>query len=144
MSGEGLRSRAELSGSETILLVDDNVMFRELATLALRGYGYTVVEAADGEAALEAISQHRAPIHLVVTDVVMPNLDGHDLVRKLRGWYPNIRVLFMSGYSRGEAGVRDAVSATTDFIAKPFHVNQLVAAMRGLLDSRTTGMHWIP
>jgi CheY-like chemotaxis protein len=136
---ERLRTMAKLGGIETILLVDDNEMFRELATEALRGFGYTVIAAADGEDALEAIGRYLAPIHLVVTDVVMPNLDGHDLVRTLRGWYPNIRVLFMSGYAREESGVHDATNESTAFIAKPFHVNQLVTAMRALLDTRTSG-----
>lgn len=136
---ERLRYAAKLGGAETILLVDDNAMFRELAVLALQSYGYTVIAAADGEDALNAIGQHQAPIHLVVTDVIMPNLDGHDLVRKLRGWYPRIRVLFMSGYARDEAGVHEEGDEATDFIAKPFHVNQLAAAMRALLDVRVTG-----
>jgi two-component system, cell cycle sensor histidine kinase and response regulator CckA len=136
---ERLRTMAKLGGIETVLLVDDNEMFRELATEALRGFGYTVIAAADGEDALEAIGRYLAPIHLVVTDVVMPNLDGHDLVRTLRGWYPNIRVLFMSGYAREESGVHDATNESTAFIAKPFHVNQLVTAMRALLDTRTSG-----
>lgn len=138
---ERLQFAAELGGTETILLVDDNTMFRELATLALRSYGYTVIDAADGEEALVAIGRHLAPIHLVVTDVVMPNLDGHALVEALRGWYPTIRVLFMSGYARDEAGVRDAIDHATGFLVKPFHVNQLVAAMRALLDARPTGEH---
>jgi two-component system, cell cycle sensor histidine kinase and response regulator CckA len=136
---ERLRTTAKLGGIETILLVDDNEMFRELATEALRGYGYTVIAAADGEDALEAIGRYLAPIHLVVTDVVMPNLDGRDLVRTLRGWYPHIRVLFMSGYAQEDSGVQAAVDESTAFIAKPFHINQLVTAMRALLDTRATG-----
>jgi CheY-like chemotaxis protein len=131
----------EYFGSEAILFVDDNESFREMATTALRAYGYTVVEACDGEDALAEAGRYLAPIHLVVTDVVMPNLDGHDLVRTLRHWYPKIRVLFMSGYSRGEAGVRSQADASTAFIAKPFHVNQLAAAMRTLLDARLSGEH---
>jgi DNA-binding response OmpR family regulator len=131
----------EYFGSEAILFVDDNESFREMATTALRAYGYTVVGACDGEDALAEAGRYLAPIHLVVTDVVMPNLDGHDLVRTLRNWYPKIRVLFMSGYSRGEAGVRGQADASTAFIAKPFHVNQLAAAMRTLLDARLSGEH---
>ncbi|MEP6494374.1 MAG: response regulator [bacterium] len=125
----------EYRGAETVLLVDDNAMFREFGALALRSYGYTVIEAEDGEEAIAAIARFLAPVHLVVTDVIMPNLDGHDLVKTLRGWYPNIRVLFMSGYARGEAGVRDQADDATGFLAKPFQVNQLAAAMRGLLDT---------
>ncbi|HTE47550.1 MAG TPA: response regulator [Gemmatimonadaceae bacterium] len=138
--GDGKLSHVpEYRGTETILFVDDNAMFREFGALALRSYGYTVIEAADGEEAIAAIARFVAPIHLVVTDVIMPNLDGHDLVRTLRGWYPNIRVLFMSGYARGEAGVRDQADEATGFLAKPFHVNQLAATMRSLLDKRIRG-----
>jgi DNA-binding response OmpR family regulator len=135
------RLMPEYCGSEAILFVDDNAMFREMATFALRAYGYTVISACDGEDALAEAGRYLAPIHLVVTDVVMPNLDGRDLVKTLRNWYPKIRVLFMSGYSRGEAGVRDQSDAATGFIAKPFHVNQLAAAMRSLLNSRISGEH---
>lgn len=138
------RLMPEYFGSEAILFVDDNAMFREMATFALRAYGYTVICACDGEDALAEAGRYLAPIHLVVTDVVMPNLDGHDLVKTLRNWYPKIRVLFMSGYLRGEAGVRDQSDAATSFLAKPFHVNELAAAMRSLLDSRLTGEHRIP
>src|SRR5213593_3541151 len=73
---EHARLIPEYCGSETILVVDDNAMFRELLTLALRGYGYTVVDAANGDAALTEAGRFNAPIHLVLTDVVMPKADG--------------------------------------------------------------------
>ena len=133
--GSPLRLVPEHRGSETILLVDDNAMFRELAALALRSYGYTVIDAQNGEAAIVEVSRHNAPIDLVVTDVIMPQIDGRALVRAIRGVHPNIRVLFMSGYARAEAGIKDHADDATGFLAKPFHVNELAAAVRWLLDS---------
>lgn len=133
--GSPLRLIPEHRGNETILLVDDNAMFRELAALALRSYGYTVIDAQNAEAAIIEVSRHNVPIDLVVTDVIMPQIDGRALVRALRNVHPNIRVLFMSGYGRAEAGIRDQSDDATGFLAKPFHVNELAAAVRWLLDS---------
>jgi two-component system, cell cycle sensor histidine kinase and response regulator CckA len=133
--GDHVRLIQDLCGTETLLLVDDDAMFRELLIIALRAYGYTVVDGANGEDALRAAARFDAPIHLVLTDVVMPHADGRDLVGTLRGWYPGIRVLFMSGYARGEMAVRDVVDSDTDFIRKPFHLNTLVTRVRALLDA---------
>jgi DNA-binding NtrC family response regulator len=122
-------------GQETILLVDDNPIFRELLSLALRAYGYHVIDAAGGEDALAQAARHAAPIHLVVTDVVMPDLDGRELVGDLRRWYPHLRVIFMSGHPERAGSVQASEDERTVFMLKPFPMNRLVAAVRGLLDA---------
>ena len=122
-------------GNETILVVDDDIMSRELLAIAMRTYGYAVLEAVDGEDAITQIERYGAPIHLVITDIVMPNLGGVALSDMVRRWYPSSRVLFMSGYEHGEMAALARQDERTSFIAKPFHVKQLAAAVRRLLDA---------
>ena len=95
-----------LSGTETILLVEDETSVRDLVARTLRARGYRVITAINGNDAVEQAAKHAAPIHLVLTDVVMPEMSGRGLFDVLRGWYPTIRVLFMSGYARGEVTER--------------------------------------
>ena len=130
-----LRSAVDLRGSETILLVDDEPMSRELLSLATRTFGYTVIEATDGADAIAQIERHARPIHLMITDVVMPKMGGVALSVRLRRWYPGARVLFMSGYECDEVAALARRDARTSFIAKPFHVNELVTAIRRVLDA---------
>jgi two-component system, cell cycle sensor histidine kinase and response regulator CckA len=123
-------------GNETILLVDDESMLRDLLALALEQYGYNVLMAADGEDAIELADRYRAPIHLVLSDVVMPRLDGTRLCADLRRWYPGIGVLLMSGFADGELLALKLEGERTFFIRKPFSINELVAAVRAALDWR--------
>ena len=124
-----------LNGTEAILLVDDDAMVRDIVGRMLRRHGYTVIEACDGMDAINAAGKHDAPIHLVVTDVVMPELTGRQLFYYLRGWYPPLRILFMSGYTRGAIAVRELEDAATAFIAKPFTMDELAVKIRELLDN---------
>ncbi len=127
---------AEEQDSETILLVEDESALRHLVSRVLQDGGFRVLEACNGEDALDIAGRHAAPIHLVLTDVMMPHMTGAELFDTLRGWYPGLRVLFMSGYDVGvvEARVRDAPA--TAFIAKPFTMDELFVAIRRLLDER--------
>jgi PAS domain S-box-containing protein len=120
-----------LAGSETILLVEDEDAVRSLATLVLKKRGYTVVAAANGEEACRLASEHR--IDLLVTDVVMPRMNGKELASILRGRISNLRVVFMSGYT-GEAV---ALQATRDmlFLQKPFSPVGLATIVRQALDT---------
>src|SRR6185436_5581899 len=86
--------------SETILVVEDETAVRNIVVRSLRSRGYQVLEAKHGEDALLVAEKHNAPIHLVVTDVVMPNMNGTELFEHLRRWYPRMRVLFVSGYAK--------------------------------------------
>ena len=123
--------------NETILVVDDDPLVRSVVARMLTPQGFMVLEATDGEDAIVVASRHNAPIHLVLTDVVMPEMNGRDLFALLRGWYPPLRVLFMSGFTRGALAVRDLQSTNTGFIAKPFTVDALTREIRALLDTAT-------
>jgi len=118
------------SGSETIMLVEDEEMLRTLAERQLTRLGYTVVCAASGEEALERIARFEGEIDLVVTDVVMPGLTGQELARRLRRERPALRVLFMSG----SGTVRDESEAADELLAKPFSLETLGRAVRRELD----------
>jgi two-component system, cell cycle sensor histidine kinase and response regulator CckA len=95
-----------------------------------------VLIAKDGEDAIELADSYKAPIHLVLSDVVMPELDRCRLCADLRRWYPSIGVLLMSGFPDGEMAALDFEDELTFFIRKPFSTNELVAAARAALDWR--------
>ena len=125
----------QLTGNETVLVVEDEEPVRDVICRALRGYGYNVLEAKNGEDAITVAGRYGAPVHIVVSDVVMPEMDGRVLFEHLRGWYPHIRFLFISGYARGNLGAEQLGSPATQFLAKPFSMNTLVAEVRRLLDA---------
>ena len=126
----------EYTGNETVLLVDDEPMIRDFITFALVRYGYTVLVARDGEDAMEVANRYGAPIHLVLSDVVMPRLDGCSLCTDLRRWFPGIGILLMSGFPDGELAALDLEDELTFFIRKPFGIDELAAAVRAALDWR--------
>ncbi|MBI3628998.1 MAG: response regulator [Candidatus Rokubacteria bacterium] len=121
-------------GRETILLVEDERVVRALARDILLMSGYTVLEASHGKEALAVSERHKGPIDMMLTDVVMPNMNGRELYDRLAPLRPGLKVLYMSGYA--ESGiVRDgALEAGTAFIPKPFTVDALAAKVREVLD----------
>jgi two-component system cell cycle sensor histidine kinase/response regulator CckA len=121
-------------GTETILLVEDEGGIRELATDFLRGRGYMVLTAMDGNEALRIAEGHEDLIHLLVTDIVMPNVGGKELAQRLRQVRPQIRVLFMSGYPDHPALASADIGAQTTVLQKPFSLDMLAHKVRGLLD----------
>ena len=122
------------TGTETVLLVEDDDAVRALALNILRAVGYTVLEAHDGNEALGASERHKGPIHLLLTDVVMPGMGGRVLAGRLTGSHPGLKVLFMSGYA-DDAVVRHGVlEAEVAFLQKPFAVDGLVRKVRAALD----------
>lgn len=127
-----------LDGDETILLVEDDPMVRNIVGRSLRERGYEVIEAKNGADALLAAEHHARPIHLVVTDVVMPDMDGRELFDCIRRWYPKLAVLFISGYTRGAISTQQLEQDRTSFLAKPFELDVLGAEVRRLLDWRNT------
>lgn len=130
---------SELSGGEVVLVVEDEPNVRAPICRMLRHYGYFVLEANHGKEALQVMSDHHAPVHLVVTDIMMPEMDGAELVGLLRDWYPRMAVLFISGVS---PEVLDAERASTvrnaAFLAKPFELTELVRKAREVLDTEWT------
>jgi PAS domain S-box-containing protein len=121
-------------GTETILLVEDEELVRVLARDVLRGQGYTVIEARDGADAMGVALSHRGPIHLMITDVVMPNMGGQEAAVSLAPLLGDMKVLYMSGYS-DDAIVRHGVlSPGAQFLPKPFRLDALLRKVRDVLD----------
>ena len=124
-----------MSGTETILMVEDEEGVRSLVNLALLSGGYKVLKADDGEAALAICSSHEGPIHLLLTDVVMPQMSGPEVAGKVAALRPGIKVLFMSGYT-DDAVVRHGVlTQEMPFIQKPFTPFALRKKIREILGS---------
>jgi two-component system cell cycle sensor histidine kinase/response regulator CckA len=121
-------------GTETILLVEDEAVVRATVRRFLEAAGYTVLEASDGlEALAVAGDRPDTEIHILVTDVVMPRLKGHELAVRLRALRPRARVLFTSGHA-GQA-IADALPAGAAFLAKPFTPDALTRKVREVLDA---------
>ncbi len=127
----GARGR---SSGETVLLVEDEGVIRSNIAECLRQLGYTVREANSGEAALEACDEHAATIGLVLTDLVMPGMGGHELARELARRHPCMRMLCMSGYTQDNAARRDILVKGSPFLQKPFSVGELSDAVRQAID----------
>jgi two-component system cell cycle sensor histidine kinase/response regulator CckA len=122
------------SGTETILLAEDDKYVRQLAQLTLEAHGYQVLHADSGDAALQLAANHDGPIDLMVTDVVMPDFGGRELVEKLRAIRPGIAILYMSGYT-DDAVIRHGIEAATDaFLQKPFTPQSLAQKVREALE----------
>jgi CheY-like chemotaxis protein len=119
-------------GTETLLVVEDSQCVRAAIASSLRHHGYRILEAMDGGQALDIARQHQGRIDAVVSDVVMPGMNGRELVRRLREEGHRARMLLMSGYC-GEASAREQDDGI-DVIQKPFDPEQLVARLRTLLD----------
>jgi len=120
-------------GSETILLVEDAGPLREVAHRFLRQGGYTVIEAEDGAAALAAAREHTGPIHLLLTDVVMPGRSGPELAKELRTAYPNLPILYMSGYTDEALSHHGVLEEGIALLEKPFTRGALLRKLRELL-----------
>ncbi len=124
-----------LHGTETLLLVEDEEMVRILGTRILGSHGYLVLEAGDGEEALEVCKCHEGPIDLLVTDVVMPAMNGRELAQRLATVIPAAAVLFISGYTGGALVEQGVLQDGTNFLQKPFSPHRLVQKVREVLDA---------
>jgi two-component system cell cycle sensor histidine kinase/response regulator CckA len=124
-----------VGGMETILLVEDENSVRNLAARILRAKGYKVLEATTGEHALEVAWKHAGPIHLLLTDLVMPRMSGRELALSLTKVRTTVRVLFMSGYSE-ETVMRRVEDPDVSFLHKPFTPGVLAEKVRAVLDTR--------
>jgi len=124
------KPRVDLTGQGTILLVEDEEGLRSLNARGLRSRGYTVVEASNGIEALEALEERDGAIDLVVSDVVMPEMDGPTLLRKMRGKNPDLKIIFVSGYAEDAFAKSLEENEKFDFLAKPFALSALVAKVK--------------
>jgi two-component system cell cycle sensor histidine kinase/response regulator CckA len=121
-------------GTETLLLVEDEAAVRSSARRLLERHGYTVIEARHGADALRIIEAGDQAVDLVITDVVMPEMGGRELVERLRTRHPGVKVLFMSGYSERAVASDGVMPPGTGFVEKPFTIEQLTRRTRELLD----------
>jgi hypothetical protein len=131
---QGAPERHLEGGTETVLVAEDEDAIRELARRLLERNGYRVLTASNGPEALDVAAAYDGTIDLLLSDVVMPQMSGSDLADHMRASRPNIRVLFMSGYSHAILGDRHAV--TEHILEKPFSERELTARLRAVLDER--------
>ncbi len=125
----------EIKGTETILLVEDAENVREVIAESLTNYGYTILEAEDGEDALRKVMFHKGTIDLVLTDVVMPRMDGHIFVKRLKPILPDIKIVFMSGYTEDTLLKKGELNRDIEFVQKPFNLVDLARRIRKVLDN---------
>ncbi|KQC11800.1 MAG: hypothetical protein APR54_02735 [Candidatus Cloacimonas sp. SDB] len=123
------------SGNETILLTEDEESIREFVLDILEEYGYTILEAENGTEALEKAKNYKKNIHLLLSDVIMPSMNGQQLAEALKDVHPETKVMFMSGYTESTAIQKGILELKTGFLQKPFSANDLITKVRKILDS---------
>lgn len=121
----------DLTGGGNILLVEDEDAVRLFGSRALRNKGYRVIEASDGEEALDVLSDFDEAVDLIITDVVMPGMDGHTLVRLIKEKLPEIKVILISGYS--EEAIPGDIGADIHFLSKPFSLQDLAGKVKDVI-----------
>jgi CheY-like chemotaxis protein len=121
-------------GHETVLLAEDEESVRKFTRLTLETHGYTVLEGGCGAEALATAAAHGGPIHLLVTDVVMPGMGGRELAESLRARHPGLKVLYVSGYTDDAVVRHGIVEAHDAFLQKPFSPLALARKVRAILD----------
>jgi CheY-like chemotaxis protein len=122
------------AAGETILIVEDDPAILELVQQMLQQHGYATIKTASPSECLEIATNFKHPIHLLLTDVVMPEMNGKEIYEKIREYYPNIKVLFMSGYTNDVIADRGILNRGTNLIEKPFSMKALLAKVREALD----------
>jgi len=142
-TGEALATQPALAaeadqpspGHETILLVEDEENLRRLARQYLENQGYNVIDAPDGSNAIQISQAHKGPIHLLLTDVIMPGMNGRELANKVSPTRPEMRVLYMSGYTENHIGHNGTLDEGITLLQKPFTLPALKAKVREMLDT---------
>ncbi len=124
------------SGNETILVVEDEDMVRKVIIKILKVHGYNVLAAASGRAALNIAREYERPIHLLLTDVVMPGMNGHDLAQRLVARYSDLKVIYSSGYVDNILDLDKETNAGLHFLRKPYTPRHLTEIVRKVLDDR--------
>jgi two-component system cell cycle sensor histidine kinase/response regulator CckA len=131
----GKKSITNLEGFETILLVEDNEQVRNITQSILNRYSYIVLVAENTTEALTILREHGGPVHLLLTDVVMPEMNGKQLFGRVSGKYPGLKVLYMSGYTNNVIAHRGVLDEGVHFIQKPFTAQALAIKLREILDN---------
>jgi two-component system, cell cycle sensor histidine kinase and response regulator CckA len=131
---EILKLEESFSGSETILLVEDEDIVRRLTRKILSGYGYNILEASYGEDAIRIINEFLDPVHLILSDVVMPQMSGVKMAEKIKEKLPDVKVLFISGYTEETIGRHGKFDSTISFLQKPYTPIELAKMVRKILD----------
>ncbi len=132
--GKPIASPTTVKGTETILVVEDEEPVRSLVLVALKSGGYKVLEAGDARKACTLLEQFKEPIHLVLTDVVMPHMSGKELAGLTATLHPESRILYMSGYTDNAIVLHGVLEATASFLQKPFAPKALLKKVREVLD----------
>jgi PAS domain S-box-containing protein len=125
----------ELDGSETILIVEDDDGLRKFAQEVLQQHGYKVLDAENGEDALRIGKEHEGPIHLMITDVIMPRMGGREAADRLQPLYPQMKVIYMSGYTDNAIVEHGVLAPGLNFLQKPFTPESLARKVREALDA---------
>ena len=133
-AGRDVKTVDSLLGTETILLAEDEEIVRNLAREVLKTYGYKVLEAANGPEALSICESYKEKIHLLITDVIMPEMSGRELSAGMAKLYPEIKVLFMSGYTDSAIIHQGVLEEDANFIQKPFPTDELARKVREVLN----------
>ncbi len=129
-------SSKSLEGNETILLVEDEDMVRDMAVRILKERGYTVLASARGEEAIALSRKYKSPIHLMVTDIVMPGISGKKLAQEIIQKRPRLKVLYISGYTDEIISQQGLLDKNIEFLQKPFLPEKLLTTLRNILDSK--------
>src|SRR4029077_1415508 len=125
-----------VDGSETVLVAEDEEAVRQIIEKALDAHGYRVLSAGDGGTALERAAAHAGPIDLLVTDVVMPDMNGRELSRRLTEARPNVKTLYLSGYTDDAILHRGVLQEGVAFLQKPFSLRALARKIRQVIEAR--------
>ena len=134
---EAVRTKGP-DGGETILVVEDQDAVRRITKSILKVYGYQILEASNGDEAVEVAQKHAGEIHLLLTDVVLPGMNGKALSEQLKILRPNLKVLFTSGYTSEVIAGRGVLDSGVSYIAKPFSPDRLAAKVREVLADAPT------
>src|SRR5581483_8833518 len=121
---------------ETVLIVEDEANLRRMACHYLENQGYKILEAADGAAAIQICVAHPGPIHLLLTDVIMPGMNEHEVAKRVVSLRPNAKVLYMSSYAENAIGHNETLDEGTNLLQKPFTLQALKEKVREVLDSQ--------
>lgn len=125
-------------GTETILIAEDESVLREMTSEMLEASGYHVLTAANGDEALRVANDYSAPIHLLISDMIMPGMNGGQLAEQLRGARPETKIIYVSGYTEQTVLQQYAFAGNFTFIQKPFSLNELLKSVRETLDADKT------